>query len=221
MPFWSLLIQLPDELVRKSPVIVLLHLCVKLLHPPNFHEEFGEVFVGFFPNLSLHAVPEFVVAVGFPEGVYGLEVGLGDELGFGEEDVAALYGLVAGEGDEEAPGLLVGLPEVLGGEVVAEEVKGEEGVGLGGGGGCCGGDEGESGGGERVGEWRSGGGGWFEEERGGGEEGGGRGVYGVAPEERVVEGLEGVGGHEERESGGRRERGVGGVWLRRPSSDKE
>lgn len=153
--------------------------------------------------------------MGFPEGVYGLEVGLGDELGFGEEDVAALYGLVAGEGDEEAPGLLVGLPEVLGGEVVVEEVKGEEGVGLGGGGGCCGGDERESGGRERVGEWRSGGGGWFEEERGGGEDGG-RGVYGVAPEERVVEGLEGVGGHEERErereSGEERERELCGVY---------
>lgn len=182
----SLLVQLPDELVRKSPVIELLHLCVKLLHPPNFHEEFGEVFVAFFPNLSLDAVPELVVAVGFPEGVYGLEVGWGDELRFGEEDVAALYGLVAGEGDEEAPGLLVSLPEVLGGEVVVEEVKGEEGVGLGvgggPGGGCCGGDEGESGGGERVGEWRSGGGAWFEEEGGGGGEGGGRGVYGMAPE---------------------------------------
>lgn len=70
-----------------------------------------------------------------PELVDGLQVGGGDELHLGEEDVAALDGCVAREGDEQAAGLLVGLAEVGGGEVVGEGVQGGGGSGGGGGGG--------------------------------------------------------------------------------------
>ena len=58
-----------------------------------------------------------------PELVNGLEISFRDELNFGEEHVAALLSLLAGEDDEEAAGFFVGLPEVLGGEMLAEEVE--------------------------------------------------------------------------------------------------
>ncbi|KAJ6371853.1 hypothetical protein OIU77_002217 [Salix suchowensis] len=45
--FRCVITELPDELVRKSSVIVLLNLGVKLLHPANFDEKLGEVFVSF------------------------------------------------------------------------------------------------------------------------------------------------------------------------------
>ncbi|KAK2970066.1 hypothetical protein RJ640_006539 [Escallonia rubra] len=101
-----------DKLIRERPVVVLLNLSVKLLHPANPDEEVGEVSVRLVPYLLLHTVPKPVVAVLSPQLVYGPEVGLRDELHLGEEDVAALHGPLAGEGDEEAAGLFVGFSEV-------------------------------------------------------------------------------------------------------------
>lgn len=46
MPLWGVIIELPDELSGEGPVVVLLHLSVKLLHPPKLDEELGEVSVG-------------------------------------------------------------------------------------------------------------------------------------------------------------------------------
>lgn len=63
----------------------------------------------------------------------------------GEEDVASFDGGVSCEEDDEAAGFLVGLPEVLGGEMGFEEV--EDCGGLGGGRGCGGGKLGGGGGG--------------------------------------------------------------------------
>ncbi|KAE8728090.1 hypothetical protein F3Y22_tig00004779pilonHSYRG00078 [Hibiscus syriacus] len=97
----------PRELVRESPVIVLLDLGIQFLHPPDFEEEL--------------------------EFVYGFEVGFVDELHLGEEDVAAFLSGFAGEDDEETASFLVGLEEVLSGEVVLEGVKGDR-LGSGGGG---------------------------------------------------------------------------------------
>jgi len=132
---WGVLIEVPDELRREGPVVVLLHLSVKLLHPPHFDEELGEVPIGLLQNLFLHTVPEFVAAVLPPKGVNGDEVGPGDELHLREEHVAALLGCFSGKHDEETPGFFISLLEVLGGEVVAEEVEGGAGLGGGGGGG--------------------------------------------------------------------------------------
>lgn len=70
-----------------------------------------------------------------PEIVDGSEIIGGDELDFGEENISALLGGFAGQGDEETPSLIVGLAEVGGGEVVGEGVEGEDGGGRGGGGG--------------------------------------------------------------------------------------
>lgn len=72
-----------------------------------------------------------------PEVVYGFEVKWGDELDFGKEDIASFLGGFSGEDDEEAAGFFVGLSEVLGGEVVLEEVKGGCGGFLGSYGGGC------------------------------------------------------------------------------------
>lgn len=132
-----------------------------------------------------------------PQHVDGSQVVGGDELHLGEEHVPALHGGVAGEGDEEAPRLLVGLPEVFGGEVLLEELQGGVlgGGGVGCGGGECGGGGGE-GGGVGLGEGGGGGaGGWSEED---GVCGGGRAIYRVAPPEGavvVVYGVESVGRH--------------------------
>lgn len=180
MTLWGIIGELPDELCRKSPVVVLFDLSIELLHPPNLDEKLAEISLCFLEYSLLHAVPEFVVAVLFPEVVDGFEVGLWDELGLGEEDVAALLCGFAGEGNEEAAGFLVGLAEVFVGEVVLEDVEGD---GFGGG-GCGGGGGGErecggGGGGDGVGERSGGGGGGIEEESGGG----GRSVCDVALEE--------------------------------------
>lgn len=186
--------ELPDELCRKSSVVVLHDLSVELLHPPNLKEELGEISLCFLEDSLLDAVAEFVVAVLFPEVVDGSEVGFRDELDLGEEDVATLLGGFACEDDEEAAGFLVGLAELFVGEVVLEDVEGD-GLGGGGRGGGGGGGYREcGGGGNGVGE-RIGGGGGIEEERGG-EGGGRRSVCDVALEEGVVvvEGLEGIGG---------------------------
>lgn len=192
-------IHLPHELRREAPVVVLHHLRVELLHPPHLDEECGEIPLRLLPYLPLHAVPEPAAAVLPPQRVDGAEVVGGDELHLREEDVAALHGGVAGEGDDQAPRLLVGLPEVAGGEVLLEEVEGggvlgggrvcrRGGGGGGGGGGGCGVGVGEGGGGC--------GGSRAEEE---GVCGGGGAVYGVAPPEGavvvVVYGVEGIGGH--------------------------
>jgi hypothetical protein len=123
--------ELPDELCRKSSVVVLLDLSVELLHPPNLEEELGEVSICFLEDSLLDAVAELVVAVLFPEVVDGFEVRFRDELDLGEEDVAALLGGFSSEDDEEAAGFLVGLAELSVGEVVLEDVEGD---GLGGGG---------------------------------------------------------------------------------------
>lgn len=136
-----------------------------------------------------------------PQHVDRAELAGGDELDLREEHVPPLHGGVAGEGDDEAARLLVGLPEVPRREVVLEEVEG----GVLGGGGVCrrgggGGGGGRGGGGEGcgvgVGEGCCRGGGWAEEE---GVCGGRGAVYGVAPPERavvvVVYGVESIGGH--------------------------
>lgn len=52
-----------------------------------------------------------------------MEIFCGDELDFGEEDVASLLGGVAGENDEEAASDVVGAEEVAGGEVLGEELE--------------------------------------------------------------------------------------------------
>lgn len=168
---WGFVGDLPRELVWERPVIELLDLRVELLHPPELEEQLREVFAHFIPYFLLHAVPEFVLAVFPPQGVDVLEVGGGDELDLGEEDVAALLGGVAGQKNEEAAGLLVGLPEVLGGEVLLQEVVGDAGLGSGGGGGGRGGRERETGspvgkrGSSRGDGSDGGGGGRSEEER--------------------------------------------------------
>lgn len=119
MTLGCVVIELPDELVRESSVIELVDLSVELLHPPNFDEKVGEVLIDLVEEYSLlDGVAEPVVAVLSPEVVNGLEVGLGDELDLGEEDVASRLGCLAGEGDEEAASFFVGFAEVLGGEVL-------------------------------------------------------------------------------------------------------
>lgn len=73
--FRCVITELPDELVRKSSVIVLLNLGVKLLHPANFDEKLGEVFVSFLlPYSLLNTVSELVVAVIFPQFVNDFKV---------------------------------------------------------------------------------------------------------------------------------------------------
>lgn len=62
MTHWGFIIKFPDEFIWESFVIVLQDLCIKFLHPPNFDEEVGEVFISFLPDLFLDAVSEFVVA---------------------------------------------------------------------------------------------------------------------------------------------------------------
>ena len=140
MALGSVVVVLPHELRRKRPVVVLLDLRrLQLLHPPDLDEESREVVAHLPEYLLLHTVPEFPVAGVSPELVDGLEVGGRDVLHFREEDVAALHGGVAGEGDEEAAGLLIGLPEVGCGEVAPEDVGGGRGRRSRGGGGGGGG----------------------------------------------------------------------------------
>ncbi len=90
----------------KIPIVVLLHLNVKLLHPPNLDEKFGEISIGFLEYSLLHAVPELVVAVLFPKAVNGFEVCFRDELDLREEDIASILSGLASEDDEEAAGFL-------------------------------------------------------------------------------------------------------------------
>lgn len=119
MTLGCVVVELPYELVRKSSVVVLVDLGVELLHPPDFDEEVGEVLVDLVEEYPLlDGVAEPVVAVLSPQVVNGFEVGFGDELDLGEEDVASLLGSLAGEDDEEAASLFVGFAEVLGGEVL-------------------------------------------------------------------------------------------------------
>ncbi|KAG6406072.1 hypothetical protein SASPL_133669 [Salvia splendens] len=123
MPLRRPLLHLPHKLRRKAPVIILLHLrALQLLHPPHLDEERREIPVQFLPNPPLHAVPEFPLAVLPPQRVDFPELRGGNELDLREEDVAALHGVLAGERDDEAARLLVGLPEVLSGEVLPEEI---------------------------------------------------------------------------------------------------
>lgn len=195
------LFHFPRELCGKRPVIVLLNFgALQLLHPPDFDEELCEIFVHFVPNPFLYAVPEFVIAVLSPQPIYGFQVIFRDELHLREEDVAPLLRRFPCQDYQKAAGLLVGLPEVLGGQMLAEELDGN----VLGGGGVGGSGSGEGGGGDGessgVGQKRRGGGrgGWFEEEGvvcGGG---GGSAVYGVATPERmvvVVYRVKSIGGH--------------------------
>ncbi|WRX20371.1 hypothetical protein QQP08_012858 [Theobroma cacao] len=78
----------PHKLIRESPVVVLLNLGVKLLHPPNFEKELGEVLVNFLPQSFLNTVSEPVAAVLLPEVIDSYEVGFRDELDLREEDIA-------------------------------------------------------------------------------------------------------------------------------------
>lgn len=123
MPLWRVIIQLPDELIREGPVVELLHLGVKLLHPPNPDEEAGEVAPRLLPQPPLHAVPEPATAVLLPERVDGPEVIGGDELHLREEDVPSAPSWLARELDEERSGGLVGLPVIPLGELGAQELQ--------------------------------------------------------------------------------------------------
>ncbi|MFS7895818.1 hypothetical protein Hanom_Chr00s003508g01712951 [Helianthus anomalus] len=134
--FGGLIGQLPRELIRKCPVVVLQHFSVQLLHPSHFYEEFGEIFVCFLPQSFLHTVPELIVAVVPPQLVNCFQISFLNKLDFREEDVSAFLCSFAGECNDKAPGFLVGFTEVVGVEQAAEEV--ERGGGLGGG---CGGGE--------------------------------------------------------------------------------
>lgn len=196
MTLRGVVIEFPHELGGERPVIVLFHLGVKLLHPTEFEEELGEVPLCFLKYPLLHTVPELVIAVLPPEFIYGFEVSFRDKLDLGEEDIATLLSSVAGEDDDEAAGLFVGLAEVRGGEVVAEEVEGD-GLRRGSGGGGEGGDrEGEGGGGGRGrGERgvRVEGDGFGKEREG--ENGGGMAAVGKRMVVvRVADGGEGIGG---------------------------
>ncbi|PON88682.1 hypothetical protein TorRG33x02_155870 [Trema orientale] len=130
----SVVVELPNELAGKRPVVVLLHLRVQLLHPPDLDEEPREVPLHLPEDPPLHAVPESPAAVASPQLVDGFQVRFRDELDLREEHVPSLLRWFAGQHDEEAAGLLVCLPEIGGGEVAPEVVEGRGG---GGGGGCC------------------------------------------------------------------------------------
>lgn len=125
MTLWGFIIELPHEFCRKRPVIVLLHLSVKLLHPTNLDEELGEVPFSLVKYPLLDAVAKPVVTVLPPQLINGFEVSLRDELHLREENIATLLSRFAREDDEKAPRLFVGLLEVLGREKLAEEVEGD------------------------------------------------------------------------------------------------
>ena len=93
MTLGRVVIELPDELVREGSVIELVDLSVELLHPPDFDEKVGEVLTDLVEEYSLlDGVAEPVVVVLSPEVGNGLEIGLGDELNLGEEDVTLHFG---------------------------------------------------------------------------------------------------------------------------------
>lgn len=138
--FRSIIIKLPNELIRKRPIVVLLNLGIKLLHPPNFDEKFGEVLVTLLsPYSLLNTVSKFVVAVLFPQFINVFKVLFWYELGFREEDIATFLCRLTSENYEQPAGFLIGFAEVLVGEVLLEEVEGE-GLGSGGSSGGGGGD---------------------------------------------------------------------------------
>ncbi|CAH9131449.1 unnamed protein product [Cuscuta epithymum] len=180
MPLRHLVAELPIELVRKRPVIVLFNLRLQLLHPPDLLEQIREVSVHLLPDSPLYTVPESAIAVLPPEGVDLPEVGVRDELDLREEHVPALLCVVSGEGDEQPAGLLVRLPEVLGGEVALQDVVGHGGLRRGGGRRDC---SRRSGGGkvEVENAARKGGGGDGSGGSGGGFEEGGGVRQGMAP----------------------------------------
>nr|POE70975.1 hypothetical protein CFP56_14717 [Quercus suber] len=115
MTFWGIIIELPNELRRKSPVVILLNLSVKLFHPPNLDEELGEVSVSFLIDSLLNTVSKLVVAVLSPKFINGIKVWFWDELGLREEHIAAFLCSLTSQDNEETPGFFVSLFEVLGG----------------------------------------------------------------------------------------------------------
>lgn len=115
MTFWGIIIELPNELRRKSPVVILLNLSVKLFHPPNPEEELGEVSVSFLIDSLLNTVSKLVVAVLSPKFINGFKVWFWDELGLREEHIAAFLCSLTSQDNEETPGFFVSLFEVLGG----------------------------------------------------------------------------------------------------------
>ena len=147
MALWRVIVELPYELVREGPVVVLQHFAVQLLHPADLDEQAGVVARRLLPNPALHAVPELAIAVLHPECVDGVEVLHGDELDLREENIPSTTRRLARKVDEERTGGLVGLAEVSLRELLAQELQGgSSGRGCRGGradrsrsrGGCCG-----------------------------------------------------------------------------------
>mmetsp|Transcript_39 Transcript_39/g.131 ORF Transcript_39/g.131 Transcript_39/m.131 type:complete len:314 (+) Transcript_39:951-1892(+) len=101
-------VQVVNELIGPVAVLPLVrepgHLLCKLV----------ELFSALAPNGALCRVAELPLAEVLPQAIYSAHVSHWDLSHLSKEDPSALQGSLATEHDEQAPGLCVGSPEILG-----------------------------------------------------------------------------------------------------------